>query len=159
MEPLRVKADNIDVAQVDALFLGDQRIGGRLSANATVMGAPSEPRVEGEFALTQGSFRTYTFESLAGKVQYVKDGVTLDVRLQQTPSEWLTAKGFAPLTLFKPTPEELAGAHQPATPGDTVDLAVESSQINLALIQGFTSYITRCDRRSPGQHQSDRLRV
>jgi len=141
VEPLRVKADNIDVAQVDALFLGDQRIGGRLSANATVMGAPSDPRVEGEFGLTQGSFRDYKFESLAGKVQYVKDGVNLDIRLQQTPTEWLTAKGFAPLTLFKPTPAELAGAHQPATPGDTVDLAVESSQINLALIQGFTSYV------------------
>ena len=138
-EPLRVVATNIDVAQVDALFLGDQRIGGRLSATATLLGAPSTPRVEAEFALTEGSFRTYPFQSLVGKVAYLKDGLTLDVRLQQTDTEWLTAKGSAPLTLFKPTPQELAGTHVPPTSGDTVDLAVESSQINLAVIQGFTS--------------------
>jgi translocation and assembly module TamB len=141
VEPLMVKAENIDVAQVDALFLGDQRIGGRLSANVSVMGAPSAPRVEGEFGLSEGSFRTYKFETLVGKVKYVKEGVDLDVRLQQNATEWLTVKGFAPLTLFKPTPQELAGTHQAPSAGDTVNLEVASSQINLAVVQGFTSYV------------------
>jgi hypothetical protein len=141
-EPLRVHAQNIDVAQVDALFLGDQRIGGRFTADARMSGPLKTPRVQGEFALTQGSFREYKFDSLAGKVEYLQDGVNLDVRFQQTPTEWLTAKGTAPLTLFQPTPPEKAGAHVEPTPGDTVNLEVASSEINLALIQGFTSAIT-----------------
>jgi hypothetical protein len=141
-EPLHVRAENIDVAQVDTLFLGDQRIGGRFSADATVSGPMKDPRVEGEFSLTQGSFRTYKFDALTGKVAYVQNGVDVDVRLQQSPTEWLTAKGTAPLTLFTPTPPEKAGEHVEPTPGDTVNLEVASSQINLAAIQGFTSYVT-----------------
>jgi hypothetical protein len=141
-DPLHVQAQNIDVAQLDALFLGDQRIGGRFSADAMVSGPIAKPRVDGEFTLAQGSFQTYKFDSLAGKVSYVEDGVSLDVRLQQTPAEWLAVKGTAPLTLFKPTPPEKAGAHQAPAPGDSIDLAVTSSQVNLAVVQGFTSAIT-----------------
>ena len=141
-EPLRVRAENVDVAQIDRLLLGDQRLAGRLSADATVTGPISEPRVEGQFALTQGAFRTFTFESLSGKVDYLGTDIGLDVRLQQTPTEWLAAKGTAPLTLFKATPGERAGSHQPATPGDSIDLEVTSSEIGLGLIQGFTSDVT-----------------
>jgi autotransporter translocation and assembly factor TamB len=141
-EPLHVRAENVDVAQVDALFLGDQRIGGKFAADATITGPTSDPQVQGEFSLTQGTFQTYKFESLAGKVAYVKDGVDLDVKLQQSPTEWLEAKGSAPLTLFKATPPEMAGQHVAPTPGDTVNLEVASSQINLAAIQGFTSAVT-----------------
>jgi autotransporter translocation and assembly factor TamB len=140
-EPLQVRVQNVDVAQVDALLLGDQRIGGTFSADATVIGPLSSPQVEGTFALNAGNFRAYKFESLGGEVKYGETGVTLDVRLQQSPTEWLTAKGTAPVTLFKPTPAEQAGAHRPASPGDTVNIAVESSQINLAVIQGATSYV------------------
>ena len=68
-------AENVDVAQLDRLLLGDQRLAGRLNADATITGALSEPRVEGEFTLTQGAFRTFKFESLAGKVDYAGTGV------------------------------------------------------------------------------------
>jgi uncharacterized protein involved in outer membrane biogenesis len=140
-EPLLVRLDGIDVAEVDRLLLGDQRISGTFSAEAMVTGPMSEPDVEADFTLTGGAFRDYTFESFAGAVEYRKDGVTLDVRLQQSPTEWLTATGTAPMTLFQPNPEGVTGHREPS-PGDTVDIAVASSQIELGVVQGFTSLVT-----------------
>ena len=45
-ETLKVRADNVDVAQLDQLMLGEQRLAGRLTANATVSGETSAPRVK-----------------------------------------------------------------------------------------------------------------
>ena len=88
--------------------------------------------------LTGGAFRDYTFESFAGAVAYQQDGVTLDVRLQQSPTQWLTAAGTAPMTLFRPNPEGVTGHREPSA-GDTVDIAVTSSQIDLGVVQSDES--------------------
>lgn len=141
-EALRVRAENVDVAQLDRLLLGEQRVAGRLSADATVTGEPSAPRVEGEFALTQGAFRMFTFESLTGKVDYTGPGVTIDARLQQTPTNWLTATGYAPLSLFRTAPPESERVHTEAAPNEAIDLRVASSEIDLGVVQGFTTYLT-----------------
>ena len=82
-DTLRVKADNVDVAQLDALMLGDQRLSGRLNANATVSGTTAAPRVAGDFTLSQGAFRNFKFMSFGGKVDYAGKGMNLDVRLDQ----------------------------------------------------------------------------
>jgi autotransporter translocation and assembly factor TamB len=141
-EALKVHAENVDVAQLDQLFLGQQRLAGRLSADASIVGERSNPRVEGTFALTNGAFRMFKFESLGGSIDYVGRGVKLDVRLQQTPAAWLTAKGFAPLSLFRSTPEEMKGTHREASAGEEVDIQVESSDVDLGVVQAFTSYVT-----------------
>jgi translocation and assembly module TamB len=94
--------------------------------------------VSSEFTLSQGAFRDFTFEGLAGTVNYAEQGVDMDVRLQQTPTAWITAKGHAPLTLFRATPPDVE-AHGG---GGAVDIQVASSQIDLGIIQGFTSYVT-----------------
>src|SRR6185503_15728243 len=98
-ETLLVKAENVDVAQLDALALGDQRLAGRLNANATVAGTTAAPRVAADFTLNDGAFRDFKFMSFTGKVDYAGSGVNLDVRLEQDPQSWLTAKGFAPISL------------------------------------------------------------
>lgn len=141
-EPLRVQAENVDVAQLDQLVLGDQRLAGRLTADATVTGSTSAPRVAGQFTLAQGAFRQFKFESLAGTVQYARDDVSLDVRLQQSPAAWLTAKGHAPLTLFRPNPAGMGDVHEAPASGQSVDIQIASSPVDFGLIQGFTSYLT-----------------
>lgn len=138
---LKVRAENVDVAQLDQLALGQQRLAGRLNANATVTGELRSPRVEGDFTLTRGAFRAFQFESFAGKVDYVGSGMNVDVRLQQNSEAWLTAKGYAPLTLLRPTPEGVIG-HAAPPPGEEVSLEVASSRIDLGVVQGFTSYVT-----------------
>ncbi len=141
-DTLHVKADNVDVAQLDALMLGDQRLAGRLNANATVSGTTAAPRVAGDFMLSQGAFRNFKFMSFGGKVEYQGKGMNLDVRLDQDAQSWLTAKGFAPLTLFQPTPKTMEGEHAAPPLGEAINLEVASSQINLGVVQGFTSYVT-----------------
>jgi hypothetical protein len=141
-ESLRVRAENVDVAQLDRLLLGEERLAGRLSADATVTGERSAPRVEGEFALTKGAFRMFTFDSLGGKVDYAGQGVDVDIRLDQTPTAWLTAKGHTPLSLFRAAPPEAKGVHAEPAPGEAVDIQVASSEIDLGVVQGFTSYLT-----------------
>jgi hypothetical protein len=142
-EPLRIRVENVDVAQLNQVALGQPGdVAGRLSATAMVTGPKNAPRANGEFTLSQGAFRMFHFDSLGGTVDYDSDGVDLDVRLQQTPTQWLTAKGHAPTTLFRATPPEMRYSHEDPAPGDAVDIKVESSPIELSVIEGFTSYIT-----------------
>ena len=91
--------------------------------------------------MEKGHFRAFTFDSLTAKLDYTRTGVRLDARLQQNATQWLTAKGFAPMTLFRleaPGPAE----HVDATESDRIDLRVESSPIDLGVIQGVTSLVT-----------------
>jgi hypothetical protein len=138
---LNVRAQNVDVAQLDRLMLGDERLAGRLTADAAVSGPTDAIRAEGTFTLSQGAFRTFKFESLSGKVDYVGRGMNVDVRLQQDPQSWLTAAGYAPLSLFRggtaDTPE-----HETPGPGEAIDLKLATNQVNLGIVQGFTSYVT-----------------
>ena len=140
-DTLRVKADNVDVAQLDALMLGDQRLAGRLNANASVSGTTAAPHVAGDFMLTQGAFRNFKFMSFGGKVDYAGKGMNLDVRLDQDARSWFTAKGFAPTTLFQPTPRPMEGEHVTPPLGEAINIEVASSQIDLGVVQGFTSYV------------------
>jgi translocation-and-assembly-module (TAM) inner membrane subunit TamB-like protein/AsmA-like protein len=141
-ESLRVTADNVDMAQLDALMLGDQRLSGRLNANATVTGSASAPRVAGDFKLNNGAFRNFKFMSFGGKVDYAGKGVNLDVRLDQDAQSWLTAKGFAPTSLFQATPKSMQGEHVTPPLGESINIEVATSQIDLGVVQGFTSYVT-----------------
>ena len=138
---LRVRAENVDVAQLDRLILGEERLAGRLTAEGNITGPTNALRAEGTLTLSQGAFRGFTFESLTGKVDYVGRGLTVDLRMQQTPQSWLTATGYAPLSLFRPNPAGTAG-HETPEPGEAIVLQVATSQIDLGIIQGFTSYVT-----------------
>ncbi|MGH9345704.1 MAG: translocation/assembly module TamB domain-containing protein [Vicinamibacterales bacterium] len=136
-EPLTVRVENVDVAQLDELLLTDYGVAGRLDAAGTVAGPRDALRADGSFTLSPGAFRQFTFEALTGKVEYSGKGVSLDVRLQQNPQAWLTAKGFAPTSLFRATRAEERGRA-----GDPVDVRIETSQIDLGIVQGFTQYVT-----------------
>ena len=141
-ESLQVRAENVDVAQLDRLALGEERVSGRLTADATISGPTSAPEVAAEFTLSPGAFRMFMFDSLSGTVNYAGQGVKMDIRLQQTPTAWFTASGYAPMSLFRPTPPEAVGVDAPPAPGEAVDIQVASSAIDLGVIQGFTSFVT-----------------
>jgi len=140
-DTLKIHVDNVDVAQLDTLLLGDGRLAGRLTGDADVSGSTSALRVSSNFALTTGAFRTYKFEALSGTMDYTPSGVALDVKLQQTPTEWITAKGLAPATLFRPTPPGV-DEHDADRLGGVLDIQIVSSDIGLGFVQGFTPYVT-----------------
>jgi autotransporter translocation and assembly factor TamB len=138
---LRVQASNVDLAQLQKLTLQDRGFAGLLSADAHVTGSLDAPQVAGSATVQKGNFRKFTFESLTAKLDYTRSGVELDARLQQNATQWLTAKGFAPMTLFRLEPPGRA-EHVEATAADRVDLRIESSPIDLGVIQGITPLVT-----------------
>ncbi|MGE3955766.1 MAG: translocation/assembly module TamB domain-containing protein [Vicinamibacterales bacterium] len=147
-DALTVTLRNVDLAGVDALLLRPPQFSGRLDASATVGGTREAPDIAGRFEVNQGGFRQFRYDTLAGTVSYQPTGITVDTRLQQNAAQWITAKGHLPVALFSPATastdaERRATGHvEPATPADRIDLTIESSPLDLALVQGFTTALT-----------------
>lgn len=135
---LDVKAQNIDLQQLETLMLTDRGLAGTLSADATVSGTAEKPVVDGHVEIRNGAFQTYTYESLTADVDYSGTTIGLDATLQQSATEAFTAKGTLPMSLF----EEGPGGHVAETPEDRIDLRVQSTDLGLGFVQGFTDAIT-----------------
>lgn len=149
-DALNVQLSNVDLAAIDALLLRPPQFTGRLEATAVVSGTTAAPAVAADFTVASGGFREFTYESFTGHVDYSSDGIALDTRLQQNDTQWISAKGHVPATLFAPASDEVvstvAGGHVlPATPAERVDLTIDSSPLGLGLIQGFTTALTGVD--------------
>src|SRR3954469_24115323 len=134
-----VKASNVDLQQLETLALQDRGLSGRLNADATIAGSTAAPDVTGKVEITNGGFQNYHYQSLAANVDYKGTRLELDARLQQSPTEYITAKGSVPTGLFQASP---TGEHVEPAPGEAIDLQVKSSAISLGLIQGFTNQVT-----------------
>jgi hypothetical protein len=144
-DALKVTLTSVDLANVDAMLLRPPQLTGTLTATAAVGGTTAAPDVKGEFTIAKGGFQQYRYDSFGGTVEYAGSGLTLDTKLQQNPTTYLTAKGYLPTALFKGgTAADRAAAHgAPVAAGDRIDLHVESTPIDLALVQGFTTSLTK----------------
>ncbi|HEV8347622.1 MAG TPA: translocation/assembly module TamB domain-containing protein, partial [Vicinamibacterales bacterium] len=141
-DALHVTARNIDVATIDALLLRPPQLSGRLNATSTVTGTKDDPHVNAEFKVEQGGFRQFKYDSFGGTVSYGGNGLDVDARLQQNPTTWIEAKGYVPVAAFK-SGTNAEGSHRAAVAReDQFDLHVDSSPIDLGLVQGFTTELT-----------------
>ena len=141
---LHVSAQNVDLSAVDQLALGEDRFGGTLTANATITGTTGAPEVDATFSVRNGSFRDYEYQALDGTASYSGPGVRVDARLTQSPAAWITARGFVPTALFRPGAGDAAdGEHHEPGEGEALDLVVTSSQLDLAVVQGFVPQLSR----------------
>lgn len=142
---LKIQAENVDLGQAALLASAvdpkmrppDPRLAGRLSANARVTGTLQEPAVAGTFSVVDGAFREVKYQSFGGQVSYDQKRFGVDVKLEQSPGTALTARGSLPLSLISGG----AAAKAPG-PEDVVDLQVQSTPIDLGLIQGLTTAVT-----------------
>jgi hypothetical protein len=146
-DTLRITASNVDVANVDALLLRPAQLSGRLNGTATLRQAGDDqrnPNVDAEFQIANGGFRQFRYATFGGTVQYRGKGMTVDTKLEQSPTTYITAKGYVPTAMFSAVSEaEREAAHgSEVAPEDRVDLHVESTPIDLGLIQGFTTELT-----------------
>lgn len=132
-DTLTVKAENVDLASVDALMLRPPQLSGRLNATAVASGTKAAPAVKADFQVANGGFQQFHYDTFGGSANYAGDNITLDARLQQNASQWLTAKGTLPLALF---------SGDPAKSNERVDLTVDSSPVDLGVVQGFTNQLT-----------------
>ena len=144
-DALKVSMTNVDLANLDALLLRPPQLTGRVNASGTVTGAIKAPAVDAEFAVSQGGFRDFRYDTFSGTVKYSGQGLSIDSRLQQNATQWITAKGYLPAAMFKATTDaggSGAGSHVTAAAEDRIDLIVDSSPIDLGIVQGFTTALT-----------------
>jgi autotransporter translocation and assembly factor TamB len=135
---IRVQARNVDLQQLERLLLQHRGFSGRLSADATIAGSTSDPVVDGHVEVKGGGFQTYTYESLVADLKYAGPRLQLDAKLQQSPTEFITARGSVPRTLF----EKGEARHVAPAGEDQIDVQITSSQVNLGIVQGFTDQLT-----------------
>jgi autotransporter translocation and assembly factor TamB len=132
-DALKVTLKDIDMATVDALLIRPPQLTGTLNATSTISGTRDTPNVDADFGITHGSVHQVKYDSFKGTVKYSGNAVGLDARLQQSPTAWIEAKGDVPVALLNGT-----------APSSTepVNLHVDSSPIDLALVQGFTDALS-----------------
>lgn len=137
---LTVQAKNVDIAQAEHLAMQDRGLTGTLNANATLSGSAKTPAVKGHIAITNGGFQQFKYQSFTLDGGYTGDRVSIDAKLVQSPGVELTATGSAPISALEPNPPGVSG-HVEAAPGQGIDLRVQSSRINLSIVQGFTDQV------------------
>jgi hypothetical protein len=138
---LNLRMDNVQVRDINELMLGQRSLDGVLNATAEIRGTRTDPRVQATFAVTNGNVQGVTFESLSGKAAYEAKAATIDVKLQQNPTAYLTAVGTVPVP----------GGPGERSRGDAIDLSVKSSPIDVALFQPATTALTNLS----GQLEAD----
>jgi autotransporter translocation and assembly factor TamB len=139
-ENLQVTLENVDLAAIDALMLRPPQFTGRLNATSTIGGTREMPQVKADFQVAQGGFRQFKYDTLGGSVDYGGKGLNVDAKLQQNPTTWMTAKGYVPTAAFAAAAGKGPRPHrEAAAPEDRFDLHVDSSPIDLGIVQGFTT--------------------
>ena len=130
---ISVKATNVDLATLDDLTMADRGLAGRLTAEGTLAGSLDEPHAKGQASIDNGAFRNFRFQALNATVDYDTRGAQVDLQLRQNEAASLSVRGSVPVA-------ELRG--QPA-PRDAypLDVRLESSPIELGLVQGLTTAV------------------
>ena len=136
---INARVRNVDLRQLETLLLQDRGFNGTLDADATISGTTDAPAVDGRVEVRNGGFKTYKYESLVANLDYSATRVGIDAKLQQSPTEFVTAKGSMPTSLFERSTET---GHVAASEGDKIDLQIKSTPLNLGLVQGFTDQVT-----------------
>lgn len=139
---IKVRAQNVDIAQLEKLALQNLGFTGKLNADATISGSAKSPTVKGHVGVVDGGFQQFKYQSLTADGTYQNERIVIDAKLVQGPGVELTANGTVPLSALRSSPGATPGAHVETGDGDAIDLRVQSSQIDLGLIQGFTNQLT-----------------
>jgi autotransporter translocation and assembly factor TamB len=142
-DALKVTLSNVDLASVDTLLQRPPQFTGRATADATITGTTDAPHVAAAFHIDKGGFRQFHYDALTGTVNYSGKGVTLDTTLQQNASAWITAKGYVPTSAFRLGVAAGGEHHEAPSPEDRIDLHLDSSQVDLGIVQGFTTELTK----------------
>jgi len=127
---LSIRIVDVPLADLRPLVPSIAAYRGRLNATITVGGTLGDPTVAAEGRIDEGGVRNFAFQSITGSGRWTGESITGDVRIDQSPGVWLTANGSVPLDLFS-----TSASTKP------VDLAIRSSTIQLALLEGLTTSV------------------
>jgi autotransporter translocation and assembly factor TamB len=146
---ITVRAAKVDLAQIDKLLLQGRGFTGTLNAEARITGDLKSPAIDGHAEVMSGGFQRFTYQSLTVTANYApaeagtsrSERIVLDAKLTQSPGAELRVSGTVPMTALRRNPPGVTG-HIEARPGDELDVHVQSSLINLGIVQGFTNQLT-----------------
>jgi translocation and assembly module TamB len=127
---LKVTARHVFLDTLQSAFERPARYGGVLDLDATIRGTRARPEASGTLTVSNGRVERVSYERLAGRFAYDARMFDIEFRLDQAPGVWLTAAGKMPVALFS--------ADAPEQP---IDLAIKSSTISLALLEGITGVV------------------
>ncbi|HEX4566045.1 MAG TPA: translocation/assembly module TamB domain-containing protein, partial [Vicinamibacterales bacterium] len=142
IEGITVTARQVDISQLEKLALMNRGFTGTLDAHATITGSAKAPNVTGHAGITNGGFQSFKYQSLTVDGGYAADRINLDARLVEAPGVELTAKGTVPTSALRPNPHGVSG-HIETAPGEGIDVRVQSTNIDLGIVQGFTNQLTK----------------
>ena len=137
---IEVHARNVDIAQLEKLALMNRGFSGRLDADAKISGSAKAPAVTGRLTVTNGGFQQFKYESLTADGTYADQRIGVDARLVQKPGVELTAKGTLPLAALRSN--RSTGQHVESARGEAIDLRIQSTEVELGIVQGFTNQVT-----------------
>ena len=132
---VRVRFDQVQLADANRIVLGTRRLEGLLNGDVTVAGPVDDLRVNGEMAITNGTIEKTPFESVRAQVALANHDLTLDATLVQSAANQVKAAGHVPV-----------GAGSLSSPRP-MDVSIASTQIDLGLAQLFTSSVTNIGGR------------
>ena len=130
-EGLTVKADAVQIGDVNQLFSGTRNLSGVLSGTVDVQGTVANPAIESHLTITDGAVDGTTFQNLTADAGYEDGRVNLDATLDVRPGAQLTATGYVPVSL---------GSGAGAAPRP-IDLKVESTPIDLGIFGALSSEV------------------
>ncbi|HEU4935771.1 MAG TPA: translocation/assembly module TamB domain-containing protein [Vicinamibacterales bacterium] len=125
-----IKIEDVSLQDLRPLLPSIAGYRGRLNATVTIGGTVSDPTIAAAGRIDEGGVREFTFQSITGSGRWTGESITGDLRIDQSPGVWLTASGSVPIDLFSPTATSKA-----------VDVAIRSSTIQLALLEGLTTSV------------------
>jgi autotransporter translocation and assembly factor TamB len=96
-DALVVRAENVGVAGLSKIAIGQDRVSGRLDGEARITGSVADPRVVSEFAVTDGKADGVDFKSLGGSAKYQPGGATVDLKLDAGDAGTMSAVGTVPV--------------------------------------------------------------
>jgi autotransporter translocation and assembly factor TamB len=139
-QQLTVMVNNLDLATVDAMLLRQPQFSGRMNGTVMVGGTREVPEGRAVFTVNGGGFRQFRYEMFNATADLREKGINLEATLQQNATSSITAKGYVPMALFR---GDISYVHTASPdPADRIDLHIESTPIDLGVVQGFTTALT-----------------
>ncbi len=129
-DPLKLAARTVSVDTLALAFGSRVSYAGQLNGTATIAGTREHPTVAVDFAVTDGRVQRLAYERFGGHVDYGERVAHVDVRLDQSRDVWLTAVGEVPV-----------GEAAASTAESPLRVAVRSSRLDLALLDGLTNVV------------------
>jgi hypothetical protein len=133
---LAVDAAGVDLSPLGAQLVPERQLAGRLDASIVLTGTLYDGRGRATVRVQDGGAQGFVFESLDVAADYANGSADLDLTLRQNAASSLTAVGDVPVAAALGTVP--AGVDV----SERIDVAVNSTGIDLAVLEGVTPQVS-----------------